>query len=243
MDPNRYLEAIHTHGSRLADGAEAAGLDAVVPSCPGWTVTDLVGHVDTVCQFWAAIASGALADPADFVPRPDGPPAGVVDGFRAEVDSLVGVLAPLDPAQPCWTWTDDHTVGFVQRRLAHELAVHGWDATAARGQAIPIEADLAVDGVDEYLDVFVPTNAAHADGVALSGHLHATDADGEWLVATGDGAWRVERAHAKGDVAIRGTASDLVALLWGRRSIDGGQFEVFGDADSLGGFLTRLSLG
>jgi len=243
MDPNRYIEAIRTHGYRLADGAEAAGLDAVVPSCPGWTVADLVGHADTVCQFWAAIASGALADPADFVPRPDVPPAGVLDGFRAEVDALAGGLAPLDPAQPCWTWTDDHTVGFVQRRLAHELAVHGWDATAARGQGIPIEADLAVDGVDEYLDVFVPTNAAHADGAALSGHLHATDADGEWVVATGDGAWRVERAHAKGDVAIRGTASDLVALLWGRRSIDGGQFEVFGDAASVAGFLARLSLG
>ena len=243
MDRDRYTEAVGTHGRRLADGAETAGLDAVVPSCPGWTVADLVAHADTVCQFWNGIAAGTVADPDHFVPRTAVAPSELIGTFRADVEALAATLAPLDPAQPCWTWWDQRDVGFVQRRVAHELAVHGWDATAAAGAAVPIEADLAVDGVDEFLDVFVPTRAGHADGPPLSGHLHATDADGEWVVRTGDGTWLVERAHAKGDVAIRGTASDLVLLLWGRRSVDDGRFEVFGEADVVAGFLARLSLG
>ena len=243
MDRERYIEAIGTHGRRLADGAEAAGLTATVPSCPGWSVADLVGHADTVCQFWNGIASGAVADSDDFVPRPEVAPSELIATFRAEVEALVATLAPLDPARPCWTWWDQRDVGFVQRRVAHELAVHGWDATTSAGEAVPIEADLAVDGVDEVLDVFVPARAGRSDGPPLSGHLHATDADGEWVVRTGDGAWLVERAHAKGDVAIRGTASDLVLLLWGRRSVDDGRFEVFGEADVVARFLARLSLG
>src|SRR5207342_3544606 len=96
--------------------------------------------------------------------------------------------------------------------------VHAWDATAAVGPAEPIDAALAVDGVDEYLDVFMPTRFGHADGPLLTAHLHATDADGEWVVHMGEGRWEVERAHAKGDVAIRATASDLLLLLWGRRA-------------------------
>jgi hypothetical protein len=41
----------------------------------------------------------------------------------------------------------------------------------------------------------------------------------------------VEHAHAKGDVAVRGTASDLLLLLWNRAGSD--RFQVFGDAGLL----------
>ena len=38
-----YLAWTRADGDRLAAVAEL-GLDAAVPSCPGWTVEDLVGH-------------------------------------------------------------------------------------------------------------------------------------------------------------------------------------------------------
>ena len=40
-----------------------------------------------------------------------------------------------DPRQPNWTWSSDHTAGFVIRRMAQETAVHRWDADDAAGSA------------------------------------------------------------------------------------------------------------
>jgi predicted lipid carrier protein YhbT len=65
-------------------------------------------------------------------------------------------------------------------------------------------------------------------------HLHCTDLDGEWLVTLTSPRPTVERVHAKGDVAARGTASDLDLFLWGR--IGGDALEVFGDRELLDRF-------
>jgi hypothetical protein len=48
----------------------------------------------------------------------------------------------------------------------------------------------------------------------------------------------VTREHAKGDVAARGTASDLLLFLWGRVPAD--SLEVFGDADLLARFSQAI---
>ncbi len=47
-------------------------------------------------------------------------------------------------------------------------------------------------------------------------HLHCTDGEGEWLITRAGDDVVVTREHAKGDVAARGTASDLLLFLWGR---------------------------
>jgi predicted lipid carrier protein YhbT len=62
-------------------------------------------------------------------------------------------------------------------------------------------------------------------------HLHATDGDGEWLMRLAPGEVTVTREHAKGDVAGRGSASDLLLFLYGRVAPDA--LEVFGDAPLL----------
>ena len=64
-------------------------------------------------------------------------------------------------------------------------------------------------------------------------HLHCTDVDGEWLVRRSPDGLDIERAHAKGDVAARGTASDLDLYLWGRVPVDA--LELFGDPALLEG--------
>jgi hypothetical protein len=45
----------------------------------------------------------------------------------------------------------------------------------------------------------------------------------------------VTREHAKGDVAVRGTASDLLLFLWGR--LPGERLEVLGDASLVGRYF------
>jgi hypothetical protein len=48
MDSSRYLDSLASDFVLLRAAATAAGLDAPVPSCPGWTVADLVRHVGEV---------------------------------------------------------------------------------------------------------------------------------------------------------------------------------------------------
>jgi hypothetical protein len=50
----------------------------------------------------------------------------------------------------------------------------------------------------------------------------------------------VTREHAKGDVAARGSASDLLRFLWGRAAAD--QLEVFGDGEALARFREQITI-
>lgn len=242
MERDEYVAALRRDGERMA-GAAAAGLDRPVASCPGWSVADLVWHTGEVHAFWRAVAGG-MTDAREYE-EPARPADGeLVAWFRRGVDDLAAVLGAADPSAPAWTWAERKDVGFVQRRMAQETAVHCWDALAATGAEEPIEPRLAADGVAEFLAHFLPARPAHLDGPLVAVHLHATDAadldegDGEWLVRAGEGRCSVERSHGKGDVAARGTASDLLLLLWGRRSP--GDVELFGDRAAMATFLDRV---
>jgi predicted lipid carrier protein YhbT len=123
--------------------------------------------------------------------------------------------------------------------MAIETAVHRWDAQVAAGEGRPVGTDLALDAVDELFEVILPWRGTAELGSENEGktmHLHATDVgdepgEGEWLITLAGERLTVEHRHAKGDVAVRGTASDLLLLLWNRVSAD--RFEVFGDAGVL----------
>ena len=69
-------------------------------------------------------------------------------------------------------------------------------------------------------------------------HLHGTDTEsgGEWFIHA-DG--RVEAVHAKGDVAVRGPASDLLLVLYARLPLD--TVEVIGDRALAVELLERIN--
>ena len=48
-----HLEALVRRGAALGEAAAAAGLEAKVPTCPAWDVTDLLLHQGMVHR-WAA---------------------------------------------------------------------------------------------------------------------------------------------------------------------------------------------
>ena len=110
--------------------------------------------------------------------------------------------------------------------------MHRWDGQLASGVAEPIDRELAVDGIDEFFEL-IPfwRQASTLNGEGQSIHLHATDGDGEWLIRLAAGGVLVTQEHAKGDVAMRATASDLLLFLYGRR--DRSTAEVFGDESLL----------
>ncbi|WP_441249314.1 maleylpyruvate isomerase family mycothiol-dependent enzyme [Kitasatospora sp. McL0602] len=238
MDQTEYMHALRRDGARMAEAA-AGRLDLQVPSCPDWTVAELLRHTGRVHRFWTAMAEQALADPSTFEHAPLPDDAELVEWFAEGVETCAAALEVLDPALPRWTWASRKDVGFIQRRMAQETAVHCWDALAAAGRDEPVEQALARDGVDEFFAYFTADELP--TGLPAAGfHLHATDGPGEWSVRAVDGAWAVTHEHGKGAAAVRGTASDLLLLLWQRRSP--GQLETFGDEAALAAFLTGFDL-
>jgi uncharacterized protein (TIGR03083 family) len=227
-----YVGAIRDDAAVLADAADAAGLDARVPSCPDWAVADLLEHIGTVHR-WAAM-SAQLEPGGPFkssrqagieVPLPEERVAWVREGATLLADTL----ASLDPDTPAWTFAPPHTVGFWRRRQSHETAMHRVDAQLAAGAPTPIASDHAADGIDELLALLGTRSSASGSGETI--HLHCTDVEGEWLIRVGADGLDVTREHAKGDVAVRGTASAILCWTMGRGPED--VLEVFGDATLL----------
>jgi uncharacterized protein (TIGR03083 family) len=235
-----YLAALRREGRMLGDAAQRAGLQAPVPPCPGWTVAELVWHIGEVHHFWGGVVQRRATNHTE-VPKPDRPAeADLLAWYRAGLEQLADVLAAADPATAVWTWAPQKDVAFIQRRMAQETAVHRVDAELAAGAPTPIDPTLAVDGVDEFFKFHTAWKREGATPLAGSVHLRATDADGEWLVTETGDRLQVTRGHAKGDVAVRGPACDLLLLLWRRRGP--GDVEVHGDAAVLDRLLARTDL-
>ena len=240
MKTSAQLSAFARDGAAFADACTAAGLSADVSSCPGWSIADLVWHLTEVHHFWRTIVRDQLATPADYTEPMRPPDDALLAVYRAGFTETLSVLSAVDPTQTNWTWSSDHSAGFVIRRMAQETAVHRWDADAAAGFGIPIEAELASDGIDEFLVHMLGDVLTDAAAVGGSVHLHCQDVAGEWTIYPGDDTPIVTREHAKGDAALRGSASDLLLALWRRQGL--ASLDVVGDAAVATRFFARTSL-
>lgn len=240
VDRTSYLSLVRSDAAALLAAADR-GLDAAVPSCPGWTVERLVGHVGRVYRSTAAWVSSGES-PSGLERAPAGP--AVRDWTARGLGELIAALEADDREGPVTTWAGEQPAGFWPRRMAVETGLHRWDAEAAHDVAQPLDPALAVDGIDELFDVVLPARAAGAlTGRGETLHLHATDVEGEWLVTLTDGRPLVERTHAKGDVAVRGPASDLLLLLWNRGDEPGrARLQVFGDGALLDRWAAAVRL-
>ena len=116
--------------------------------------------------------------------------------------------------------------------------MHRVDVESAFDAVTPVDDDLAVDGIDEVLDLFL---AYQADDVGPDGPGRGTVA-----VRTGDHIWRVTpaprrrravpRARRPADAVVSGEPSELLLWLWGRRPTRAVTRE--GDEDLLAGFAS-----
>jgi uncharacterized protein (TIGR03083 family) len=228
MESAGYLEVLSNRSTALLEAAQA-DLEGSVPSCPGWTVADLITHVGGTWGWAAAIVRTGTR--SDFPSPPEGHDRAELFDWAAEQGhQVVDALKDSDPDSDCWTFGLPRSRLFWFRRQALETAVHAWDAERATGQPEPIDADLATDGIDEFLAVMLPRQVKDRPDrwTGQSLHLHRTDGEGEWTITLGPGAeLSAERTHGKGDVALRGTASSL--YLWCLNRLPSTDLELFGD--------------
>ena len=161
------------------------------------------------------------------MPGDEGAPGDdLLDWFAERRQVLLDALDG-DLSRPAWTFTDRRDAGFYLRRMVHETVVHRLDAQTASGGVTDVDRSVVVDGIDEVLEVGMRRSTSDADRTFPAGslHLHCTDGDGEWLIRTEDGAMVVTHEHAKGDAAVRGSATQILRYLWGRDA----DVEVLGD--------------
>src|SRR3954469_10889491 len=126
--PLDYLAPIRTDSTRFGDVLRKCDPDARVPSCPDWTAADLMWHLIGVQHFWGTIVRDRLDAPPEGKPQRPADYADLIAEFDSTAESLAATLAETPADTSVWTWSDDHTVGFVLRRQAHEALIHRLDA-------------------------------------------------------------------------------------------------------------------
>jgi uncharacterized protein (TIGR03083 family) len=226
MESTRLLRFMSADFERLREVA-AKDLSAPVPSCPGWLVADLVRHLGFVYLHKVeAMRQGRAPEPWPPEGVEAAEPLAVLDDAWAR---LAAEFGNREPAASTYTWYEpDQTVGFWVRRMAQETVIHRIDAELALAGAVaPVPAELALDGVDEVLVVFL----AYATGLWCEDFgddlasadprpvLVSTGGSG-WLVRAGADGVSVEAGVGSGPVpaaaTIRAEPESMLRWLWGR---------------------------
>lgn len=239
MDVAAYLEHLEADLPRMLAAVDKAGLDASVPGAPAWTVADLVRHVAAVFEHKIlAIETGER--PPEF--KQDDPD---LVGWLTDAHARLLVALQSKPVDAqVWTWyPPEQTVGFWWRRMAQELMVHRIDAEQAAAVPPLIDEDLALDGIDELLMVFM-TGFEEEDEVDGEGEVievRTEDGQGTWqLTLHPTEVTSVRGAPATPDAIITSTADELLLWIWGRGELD--PAAVSGGRPALEKFLELLAM-
>lgn len=234
-----------------------ADLSAPVPTCPGWPVGLLAGHLrQSHDRFTALVATRAGTFFPPTVPAgldvtgldwsaqvaAGGEDGGVRAGWLAEVAAnLTGAVREAGPQTPVWTTYGEPHAGFWAVLGLLETAVHRADAELAVTGALcmDLSPELAAGCVDFWMTALAEPSAMPFFGPTVGGlagsgetpRFTATDLaeDAHWFMTRTPEGPQLERRDHGGDVTIQTTASDLLLLLKGRLPTTDSRAEVRGD--------------
>ncbi|MFB7054133.1 maleylpyruvate isomerase family mycothiol-dependent enzyme [Streptomyces vinaceus] len=236
-----------------------------VPSCPGWSVADLVGHLGSVQRYLTHILRERNMEPPDPTdltlyalpedpavraawPRHDatphrGPvPEELFDWSAAAARELADALRDLGPDLPVWSWSAEQTSGFWSRMQTIEQAVHRWDAETVIGDPAAFDSAFATDAVAQTFEVMVPARRGWRSAPAGTGERYRfrrSDGPESWTLEF-TGAEVLLEPDGTGPVGVEaaGTASDLTLFLWQRLPATG--LDVTGDSALLKRWFTLV---
>lgn len=172
---DRCTSELRREAARFADAARDLPLTEPVPTCPGWTLGDLVRHLRQGHE-WATTILATRS--TEFV-LPGGDPAGGADddtswtervaglgaretaednrlldpGLRARfvtegADRLVEAIGGIGPEVPVWAPHGKQNKEFWPRWAMYETSVHRADVDLLAGRPFELATDVALDCVD-----------------------------------------------------------------------------------------------
>lgn len=140
-----YDQALVNEDRAFGDVVLAADLALPVPSCPDWSLLQLLRHVGRGDR-WVAELSPNMPSPR-WTPgacgngrppdNPDGARIWLHDGARLVVDAA----SATDPDLTVWTFLGPRPPRWWVRRRLHEATIHRADAAIAAGQPYRLGAD------------------------------------------------------------------------------------------------------
>jgi len=259
----RYCAEIVTQAGLLADALPGADLSVQVPSCPGWSVNQLVRHLGGALRWSEEIVRTRAQQPPpeqefrDLSPYVGEDPVMLADWLTEGAGQLAATLLATGPDVDMWTPlpTIPRSPAFHARRMTHETAVHRADAILALKSAYTLAPDVAADTLDEWMELgslpemfdFHPRQRELL-GPGRTLRFKATDVrrpagEASWLVdLTGDAlAWRPSAEPAA--VTVRGPLVELLLVIYCRRSVADAAVEIEGDTGLLDFWLERVTFG
>jgi uncharacterized protein (TIGR03083 family) len=262
VDPHLdYLAHLAEESARFGDAIREVAPGTPVPTCPDWTADDLLWHLGWVQSWWGTIVHDNITGPEARKRLPERPPdwAGLQQFYERASRELPPILAAATPDTPAWTWSADHTVGFIRRKQAHEALIHRVDAEIVAGRRTPMDPVLSADGVDEALRIMyggLPEWGSFTPTPGRTLRIHATDTGDTWLVELGrftgtdPGATSYDEPdiHTNADdpggpttAVISASAADLDCWLWHRPAA--GLIERSGDPGAISHFESAIAPG
>jgi uncharacterized protein (TIGR03083 family) len=244
-----YLAHLARDSARFVEVLRQTPPDTRVPTCPDWDADDLLWHLSKVQRFWSTITGHGLTTYAEVEALDNDGRPGERDGLMAMFVQVSGELrdnlGSVPPGTPAWTWSDEHSVGFIRRRQAHEALIHRIDAELTARDRTPMDPDLSTDGVDEALTIMyggVPSRDRFTPDPTHTVRVQTTDTNRSWLVTLGrftgfeDDGTAHDEPHLRvagsdsttaAAASVRGAAADLDCWLWHRPPV--GQIRRAGD--------------
>lgn len=258
-----YVEAYASAAEWFATQVARTNTRTPVPSCPGWTVLDLVTHLGNI-HAWAATVMETGKASRRLEDRPSSnKPKRVAEWYLAKAEDLYAVLRDTPAEQECWNFVfGAGSASFWQRRQTHETLLHGVDLALATGVAERLPADLAADGVDETLTVMLHRmhSRGHAADLSAPIALRASDVDRCWVVeppmpggipaqasavegrARGRSPLRVTKGFRLDTDQVQASSALLLKVLWRRASPSDRGVALHGDTERIHRFLeSRLT--
>ncbi|GAA2449130.1 maleylpyruvate isomerase family mycothiol-dependent enzyme [Actinomadura vinacea] len=245
---DRLAAGLREQTGALADAVAGAEPGHPVPTCPEWTVKDLVEHVGAAQRWSSDLVASRAAGPESLVPPAvDVPPADWASWLREGADRLAeeGLR---EAGTRVWTFLGPRPAAFWLRRILHDTSVHHADAALALGRPFALADDLAADAISEGLELLSWPGAARqrpalaelrGDGETLC--LQPPGGDGWIITRTPEGiAWE-RGAPGSGDVVLHARVSDLLLVFSRRLPPDDPRVTVKGDGALLDHWLARTA--
>jgi uncharacterized protein (TIGR03083 family) len=231
MDTSTYLTGVVEQTNTLADWVHGRDAATPVPTCPEWTLADLVDHVSATQRMVAMLVGEQMSEPSKAFEGYVAAPADSAQWRDWLIDSAAQAKQAFDSVEddtPVWDPSGAAAgVPFWSRRLFGEASVHRADAAAALDLRYELAPERAAAALEDWLDTMTsrgywenrPDFAKGMRGSGQTLHFHATDASGEWLARRESDRVVLERTHAEADVSVHGPAVELLLVTSRRRPL------------------------
>ena len=252
---SKLLESTVNQTQVLATWVADADPAAPIPTCPEWTLTDLVNHVGGTQRWVSRLVGEGISDPGSafsigWESAPADPSAWapwLLDGVRGAQTTLAGAT----DGRVVWDPSGGGDgVAFWSQRIFGEISVHRIDAAVALDRTYQIDSTLAAAAVEDWL-----TTMASAGWAAnVPGFADAMRGDGQtiaWVADDAESAWLLRRTEAPlilthdrsdADVTIHGPARELLQVVSRRLPLDAAESStVVGDRDELTHLIEHMT--